>query len=388
MTKKRGQGEGSIYKRKNGTWVAQLRFQGKRLYKYGNTRAEVRDWLQETLNQVQMGLMVVAAKITVHSFLTEWLVGHKNALRPHTFHSYNQISNDYIFPVLGRIKLRELRPDQIQSFYNSLVHDGKSQRTILSVHAVLHKGLNQALKLGLIGRNPAHAVTRPRVKKKEMKTFTVSQSVQFLNSTWTSRYDALYFMAVMTGLREGELLGLKWSDLNWTTNQLQIQRQVQRLPGGGLVFTEPKTDAGKRTVGLSPMTILKLKGHYLIQTYEKLFVGKNWQEHDLIFPTRIGTPSDPSNLYRNYKTILQGTGLPDIRFHDLRHTAATLMLGQKTHPKVVQERFGHSDISVTLNTYSHVLPGIQDEAANEMDKIFSTNNTAFGVSPALPDLSK
>jgi integrase len=184
-----------------------------------------------------------------------------------------------------------------------------------------------------------------------------------------TRYEALYLLAVTTGLREGELLGLKWSDLDWITRNLSIQRQLQRLSGQGMVFSEPKSASGRRVIALGSATIEKLREHYKHQQLERLAAGERWIENDLIFPTIIGTPNEGSNLIRSFKSLLRASNLPIIRFHDLRHTAATLMLQQGIHPKVVQERLGHSQISLTLDTYSHVLPNMQEEAAEKIDEL-------------------
>ena len=372
MAKKRGHGEGSMYKRKDGFWVAALMLQGHRLVKYFKTQREARDWLQETRVQVQNGLTLAAAQITVASFLRKWLTNYQDSIRPKTYQQYRQIINQYLVPGIGTVKLKDLRPDQIQTFYTQQSREGKSLRTILLIHSVLHRSLNQALRWGLVGRNPAQAVNRPRLRKKEMHTLDENQVRILLETARGSRWEMLFWMAVTTGLREGELLGLKWSDLDWVTRRLSVQRQLQRLKDRGLVFSSPKSQAGERAVLLSMDTIKRLRGHHVVQYYEKLFAENRWQENDLIFPSTVGTPLDPRNLIRNFKAILRQAELPDIRFHDLRHTAATLMLQQGIHPKVVQERLGHADIALTLNTYSHVLPDIQEEAVQKMDRVLAS----------------
>jgi integrase len=367
MSKIRGHGEGSIYKRKDGLWVAQIYAQGTKLYRYARTQREARDWLQETRNQMQSGLNLSSAHITLNQFLQQWLESHKASIRPNTVQQYSYIVNHHLLPGIGRIRLKDLRPDHIQALYNSSLRDGKSQRTVQMMHAVLNHALNQALKWGLIGRNPAQGTSRPKFRRKEMKTLNGSQVQDLLQAVRGSRFEALYLLAVSTGMREGELLGLKWGDIDWETRRLKVQRQLQRLKESGLVFSEPKSRAGIRSVVLSRIVVSRLRSHRVIQAYERLFAGNRWKENDLIFPTTIGTAWEPRNLYRHFKTVLAQAGLPDIRFHDLRHTAATLMLQQGTHPKVVQERLGHADISLTLNTYSHVLPDIQEEAAEKFD---------------------
>lgn len=205
-----------------------------------------------------------------------------------------------------------------------------------------------------------------------MKTLTEAQAKAFLKATWGSRFETLYWLALTTGLREGELLGLKWNDLDWTNRRLRIQRQLQRINGRGLIFSEPKSEAGKRSILLSSTIMHKLRGQRVIQSYEKLFAGDRWHDHDPIFPSTIGTPLDHIVFYRDFKGLLRSAELPNIRFHDIRHTAATLMLQQGIHPKVVQERLGHLDIALTLNTYSHVLPDIQKDAVEKMDHFLAS----------------
>jgi integrase len=369
MTKKRGQNEGTIYKRKDGTWSAQVSIQGRRLTKYTKTHTEARTWLRTTLTQVDNGITFLGAQMELGKYLEQWLVTVKTSVRPKTYDQYRQISTGHIIPILGRIKLKDLRPDQIQSLYNNKLKSGTSNRTVRMIHAVIHRALNQALQMGVITRNPSDAVIRPKLVKKEMKTLTDTQVQTLLLGVRGTRFEALYLLAVTTGLREGELLGLKWSDLDWITRHLSIQRQLQRLHDLGLVFSEPKSASGRRVIVLGTATVEKLREHYQRQQWERLAAGERWVENDLIFPTTIGTPSDWRSLVRSFKKLLQTSSLPNIRFHDLRHTAATLMLQQGIHPKVVQERLGHSQISLTLDTYSHVLPNMQEEAAEKIDEL-------------------
>jgi integrase len=369
MATKRGQNEGTIYKRKDGTWAAQVSIQDRRLTKYTKTQSEARTWLKATLNQVDNGITFLGAQMELGKYLEQWLVTLKTSVRPKTYEQYRQIVTGFIIPILGRIKLKDVRPDHIQSLYNNKLKSGTSNRTVRMIHSVLHVSLAQALKMGLIGRNPADAVTRPKLIKKEMKTLTDTQVQTLLLAVRGTRYEALYLLAVTTGIRQGELLGLRWADLDWVTRHLSVQRQLQRLSGQGMVFSEPKSASGRRVIALGSATIEKLREHYKHQLLERLAAGERWIENDLIFPTIIGTPSEGSNLIRNFKSLLRACNLPNIRFHDLRHTAATLMLQQGIHPKVVQERLGHSQISMTLDTYSHVLPNMQEEAAQKIDEL-------------------
>ncbi len=369
MARKRGQNEGSIYQRKDGLWTVSVSIQSKRISKYFKTQAECREWLKKTLNQVQNGLTLEGAKTTLEEFLNQWLISYRSSVHPNTIVQYEGIIRLHLIPVLGRIKLKDLRTDQIQALINAETKKGTSPRMVRYIHSVLRRALNIAIRWGMIGRNPAPGVTLPKLKRKEMNTLNDSQVRVFLSAAKDLRYEALFWMAVSTGLREGELFGLRWSDLDWEKKHLRVQRQLQWIQGKGMVFTEPKTASGKRMIVLSTGMIAKLREHLNYQQMERVSAGNRWQENDLLFPSTLGTPMDPSNMYKDFKDTLRKAGLPDIRFHDLRHTAATLMLQQGTHPKIVQERLGHSDISLTLNTYSHVLPSMQEEAAEKMDEI-------------------
>ena len=303
--------------------------------------------------------------------MNEWLITIKSTIRPKTHEQYTQIVQQHILPYLGEIKLKDLRPDNIQSLYNKKLKDGASERTVILIHSVLHRSLNLAVKWELLGRNPADAVTRPRIRRREMKTLDDTQVRSLIMVSKGTKYETLFWLAVNTGLREGELIGLKWSDLDWKTQKLQIQRQVQRTKDQGLMFCEPKSASGRRVVFLGKTTIEMLRKHFELQQIERQFAGAKWKENDLVFPTSVGTPMEPSNLLKHFKDYLKLANLPDIRFHDLRHTAASLMLLKGIHPKVVQERLGHSDIGITLNLYSHVLPGMQEDASEKLDELMS-----------------
>jgi integrase len=379
MGKRRGNNEGSMYQRPNGRWCAQISIAGKRLTKYAATQRECREWLKETLTQVDDGLTMAGARVTLSTYFTRWLETASLSLRPNTAGQYAHITRKYILPTLGQIKLKDLRPDHIQQLHTDLLAAGTGVRTVQLVHAVLHRALGQALKLRLLQRNPTDAVDKPKAKHAEMKTLNLEQARTLLAAAQGERLEVLYYLAIHTGLRQGELLGLRWSDLDWQTGALQVQRQLQRVAGAGRSFVEPKTAAGRRQVILGPAAVAKVREHRKRQAEGRLFVGGRWQEQGLIFTTMIGTPLEPQALDRGFKKLLTKAGLPDMRFHDLRHTAATLMLQQGVHPKVVQERLGHSKISMTLDTYSHVLPGMQQDAAERLDAALSEHRSSIAA---------
>jgi len=221
-----------------------------------------------------------------------------------------------------------------------------------------------------------------------MQTLDDYQVRQLIQAAEGSGIQTLLWIAVTTGLRKGELLGLKWSDLDWQTGRLQIQRQVQRRKGEGLVFCEPKSASGRRVIIFGEKSIQRLHDYKEEQYGERFRAGDRWEENDLIFPSPKGTPLDQSKVNKIYRECLKKASLPNIRFHDLRHTAATLMLQQGIHPKVVQERLGHSDISLTLNTYSHVLPSMQDEAAEKMDDLLTLTDVSEELKKVKKDEEK
>jgi integrase len=327
------------------------------------------DWRLEMVNQVRKGIFFEGSQVALSEYLDHWLKGRQSNIRTTTYINYRQTIINHINPFLGKIKLIDLRPEMIEVLYHNQQGLGIGNRTIQNIHAVLRCALNKAVKEELIYRNPCIMVDRPKVKKKEMKVLDEYQVRQLFIAARGTRLEVLVQIAVTTGLREGEILGLKWSDIDWQNKRLHIQRQVQRIPQEGLIFSEPKSAAGRRMITLGANIIEVLKIHANKQHFYRKLAGANWKEMDLIFPSSEGTPIDPRNLIRLYKKLLVEANLPDIRFHDLRHTSASLMLKQGVSAKVVQERLGHSDITLTLNTYSHLLPGIQEEAAEKMDEI-------------------
>jgi integrase len=375
MMGKRAAGEGSVYKRGK-RWVGQVGSGKNRETKYFDTQREANEWRHKKVEQRRQGLNIQGSKVPLSKFLDDWLIVARTSVRPNTGDQYTQIVHQHINPTLGEILLRDLKPHYVQSLYKKKLADGISPRTTRIIHSVLHRALNHALKLELVVRNVSDAATLPKVPRKEMKTLDDYQVRQLLQVSKGTRMRVLFRIAVTTGLRQGEILGLKWSDLDWQTGRLQIQRQVQRRKGKGLVFCEPKSASGRRAIVLGKETIVILREHKEKQFKERIMAGDKWQENDLIFPTPIGTPQDCANVLKAFKSCLREAGLPDLRFHDLRHTAATLMFQQGINPKVVQERLGHSDISLTLNTYSHVLPSMQEEVAEKMDELFTLTDVS------------
>ena len=370
MKNKRGQNQGSVYQRgSDKRWVGQITIQKKHYIKYFHSKSEAEAWLNQALLLVGQGLPLAGARVTLAVYFTSWLESISPSLRPKTHMQYEHLVIKHIMPYLGHLSLQELKADKLLDFYQVKRQAGWGQRTLKLINGILHHSLEDAFTHGLIFRNPVKEVPKFRQPYHEQKVLCLDQVREFLQVCRGTRWEAIFCLAITSGMRAGELLGLRWTDINWERGQLQIQRQVQRIPRQGLIFSEPKTASSRRCISLGKEMLDGLRVHAEAQEQEKCLVGVRWQENNLVFPSGVGTPMDPHRLLNVFKRFLEQAGLPDCRLHDLRHTAATLMLGWGIHPKVVQERLGHSRISHTLGTYAHVLPTIQGEAAEMMDEL-------------------
>jgi integrase len=370
---KRGQNEGSIFKRKDGRWVAILNIgyrdgARRRKHFYGNTRRDVQERLTAALRAQQQGLPVAPERQTLGDFLRHWLdhVVRPN-LRPKTHHSYAAEVRLHIGPQLGHIQLAKLRPQHIQAFLNEKREAGLSARTVQYHHAILRRALGQAEKWDLVPRNVAALVTPPTIRRREIEPLQPDEALTLLDAVRDDRLEAVYSVALAVGLRQGEILGLRWRDVDLENGKLEIRTSLLWLDGA-CQLSEPKTDRSRRSIALPEVATMALHGHRARQLEDKLIAGTRWREHDLVFATTLGTPMHPRNLVRHYHRALAKAGLPRKRFHDLRHTCASLLLAQGVQPRVVMEILGHSQIALTMDTYSHVIPSLKRDAANSMDK--------------------
>jgi integrase len=267
--------------------------------------------------------------------------------------------------------LRDLKLSRIERSYSDLVGSGVGKRTIQLIHAVLHVALEKAIRYGYIAHNPAHGAALPRRIQPEMKVLDADQATRFLVAAHDSSYEMLYYLAVHTGMRQGELFGLTWEDLDQNRGELSVQREVKRVSGGGWVFAETETKRGRRKIKLGSGILKRLESHRTAQQLQKAVAGSQWDENDLIFPSAVGTPCNQSNLRKDFLQILDRARLPHIRFHDLRHTAASLMLNNGVPPIVVANILGRSKPSTTLDIYGHLYQEIQGDAARIMDDLVS-----------------
>jgi integrase len=388
---KRGNGEGSIYFRtSDDKWVGSITLENrKRRVFYGKTRKEVQEKLKVVLREQQQGTLVTAPRQTLAQFLTEWLENsQKQSVRPRTYERYEELVRLHIVPALGRYELQKLSAQHLQAFYAQKSEEGLSATTINHFHNVLHKALDTAVKWNLVARNVCDLVSPPRRKRFEVHPLTLEQVHKLLSVVEGHEMEALFKLALATGLRRGELMGLKWQDIDFDAGVLQVRRILSRvptkMPGKGYVEAEPKTQKSRRSVVIAPFALEALQQHRERQREAKLQVGTAWQEHDYVFCTSIGTHLNPTrDMLDQLKALLKKAGLPDIRFHDLRHSAATLLLSVGVHPKEVQEILGHSQISITMDVYSHVLPGMQQDAMSRLNDAIKEGmrSRAGGESP-------
>lgn len=371
MSKKRGNGEGSITKRNDGRWMARYTVQTakgpKRKHIYGRTRQEVAEKLSKAVSDRVGGLVFDGDHETLEAYLRRWIDEVlRGTVKQSTLENYTYIARLHIIPELGRVRLRALKSRDVRRHYREKLDVGLSPRTVQIIHTVLRKALQQAVRDDVLPRNVCDAVTAPRQTKKEMQPLTPEQAKRLLENVREDRLRALYVLAITAGLREGELLVLRWEDVDLERELLQVRRQLTRTRDG-LSFTAPKRGKA-RVVRLTDMAIAALKAHRATQNEERARAGSLWEETSLVFTSTIGTPVDVGNLtYLSFRPLLKRTNLPRIRFHDLRHTCATLLLSKGTHPKIVQEMLEHANISMTMDTYSHVLPDMQEKAVSAMD---------------------
>ncbi len=369
---KRGNGEGSVYRTKNGLWRGSYwvtTAKGpKRRYVSGKTRQECSQKLTKAMADRDGGLIFDAGALTVGDYLERWLKDVEETVRRSTFEGYRYAIRPHIKPALGRIKLKDITPAHLRSFYRDRLDSGLSPATVHKQHVVLHKALKAAVADGLIPRNAAAGLKLPRITREEIDPLTEDQARLLLETVSGNRLEALYVLALHTGMRQGELLALKWDDVDLERGVLRVRRTLTHADKA-FVLGEPKTKNSRRTIRLTSAAVDALRAHLSRQLQEIEEMSSLYQPGGLIFATETGTVINPSNLRnRSFKPLLGCAGLPPIRFHDLRHTCATLLLGRDVNAKVVSEMLGHSSISITLDIYSHLLPDMQEKAAKALEE--------------------
>jgi integrase len=371
---RRGHGEGSIYLRKDGRWAASISLGGrKRKTLYGKTRKEVQEQLKAALHEQQQGKLVTGPRQNVKQFLVYWLEDvQRPSVRLRTYQRYEMQLRRHILPAIGNMQLSKLTPQHMQAFYAQLLQHGLAPQTVRLVHAMLHKAFDYAVSVGLLARNVCDIVSLPRVEKYEARSLTLEQVQQLLSAAKGHRVEALWILVLVTGMRRGEMLGLKWSDINLSTGVVSVQRSLVDVKGG-IIESRPKSSKGYRSILLPAFAIEALRVHKERQIALRESATQ-WHDGDYVFCTSHGTPFAAANLRTMFKALLQRAGLPDIRFHDLCHSVATLLLSIGTHPKVVQELLGHGQISMTMDTYSHVMPTLQRDTMARLDDLLGNRD--------------
>jgi integrase len=351
--------------------------EGKRRQKWHTVRGSKKDAQRELarlLHEINTGAYVEPSRMTVSDFLDRWLDDYARAsVSAKTFERYEEIVRLHLKPALGHHPLAKLQPLHIARYYTEALASGRidgsgglSARSVLHHHRVLRAALHQGVKWLLLPRNPADAVDPPRPQHREMRALDETATAKLLRAAAHSRLSLPVLLAVTTGLRRGEILALRWQDVDFQNGTFAVRQSLEQTRGG-LSFKQPKTVKGRRVVALPSLTLDALKQHKVKQATTKLALGATYEDNDLVCAREDGTPWPPDAFSTAFVGLVRRAGIPAIRFHDLRHTHATQLLRQGVHPKVVSERLGHSTVGITLDVYSHVLPGMQAEAATRTD---------------------
>jgi integrase len=376
MPRKRGNGEGSIYPVKDksgrvvgyrGSYWVHTADGPKRRYLSGKERKDVADKLAKGLAGRVDGLLFDAGDLTVDQYLKRWLSDSvRGSVRRSTYESYRRQVERYVVPTIGSIKLTKLTHMHVQGLYRQMQDRGLSARTVQYTHAVLHRALKQAVRWSMVPRNVCEAVDVPQVRREEIRPLNAEQARRLLQTACGERLEAFYVVAVHMGMRPGELLGLRWQDVTLSDagGTLQLNRA---LSDGEL--TTPKTKGSRRRIRLSAGSAKVLRTHRKRQLEEKMKKAGLWRDHGLVFPSTVGTPLSHRNVVRSFKALLKRAGLPSsVRLYDLRHTCATLLLSRNVHPKYVQELLGHASIALTLDTYSHIIEGMDGGTTDAIEE--------------------
>lgn len=345
---------------------------------FHGTRTEAQKRLRQLLTELDKGIYTKPGKTTVADYLNTWLHDYcKPSLSPLTLQLYSYICRVHLIPTIGKLILTELKPQHLQNLYSEKLSSGLSARTVQLFHVAIHKALKNAVRINLLSRNVADAVEKPKIQRPEMHPMTENDLSRFLNAAKRGNYHSLFYTYLFTGMRRSELLAVRWCDVDLFGMQISVSRTMQYLKRvkDHITFKEPKSKNSRRLIALSPSNVFILEEHRKAQ--EKMRESLQLPpitENDLVFSHWDGSPLLPDSITHAWVKLVRKCDLNGIRLHDARHTHATIMLKQGVHPKIVQERLGHSTISTTLDTYSHVAPGLQQAAAMAFDDILKKDS--------------
>ncbi len=395
MAKKRGQNEGSLFEEAPGKWRASISLgfkKGKRIRKTftAPTRAEVREKFTKALRSHHQGYNVAPEKRTLGQWLHEWLeLLVKPSVRPKTYTFYECATRNWITPHLGQVSIRSLTPTKIQEFLNDRLASDLAPRTVRHIHRTLTTALGVAEGFGYIPRNVSRLVESVHVPKPAIRFLTIQQARLFLAEATQHRLSALFAIMLALGLRLGEALGLRSEDVDLDAARVTVRYALQRVKVDGEknrkpTLVEPKSESSRRTIKLPAITIQALRRHFWLQEQEREFAGLQWKGNpwNLIFTSSIGTPLNERNVLRTFQAILKRAGLPKMRIHDLRHSAAAILMASGLNARAIAELLGHSSVSFTLQVYGHLMEEAKQETADLMDAALNPVATSVATSDA------
>jgi integrase len=370
---RRSQGEGSVFRRKDGKWRGAIDLgwiDGKRVrpWVYGATEREVLAKLAGLREAERRGQKLAAERYTFGRWLDEWLVAkQRQGTRATTLRGYEWLIRQHIRPALGHIRLNKLTPTDVRYLVEQKTESGLSAQSVRLMHALIRNSLADAEREDLVHRNVAKLVRPPSARREEVRVLTVEDARRLVDVIQGDRFEALWVCALILGLRKGELLGLRWSDVDFGNSTLTVRQALQRV-SGSLVLVEPKTALSRRTVPVPSPALAALQTHLTRQNADRLAAGAAWQDSGLVFTTHLGGPLEPRNVNRAWYAVRSRADLPQLRLHDLRHACASFLLAAGAAPRTVMKTLGHSQIGLTMNTYTHVLPEIEREAIDATAK--------------------
>src|SRR5260221_9373422 len=372
---KRSNREGSApVQLKDGRWQARMTVEGKRKAFYGSTREEAHDKLIAAQADLRRGLPIVAEKLTVGKYLQGWLEASKLTSRRYsTWKRKDELIRLHVIPTLGKVALAKLTPQQVQRLYAKLKEGSLSLSTVHRVHNTLHMAIKQAVREGAVVRNVTELLDGPSDEYRALVVLHDAQIRVFIEAAMGDKWEALWLLGITTGMRAGEMLALTWHSLDLDHSSLAVVASMRPNEAGQWVPVPPQTASGKRTIVLRPEVCESLRRHRARQLEVRLGAGAAWAEQDLVFPNGLGRAMDEIGLYRRqFKPLLKRAGLPSIRLHDLRHSAATWLISQGMAIKAVSEMLGHADVGTTLRWYGHVSPTMQAQIVAVWDQLFAT----------------
>jgi len=377
--KRRGHNEGSVYYDKDKErWVAAVSIApGRRKKFYFEKKQDAIRKKNEALRDLEQGTLATGTQRKLGAYLEDWLENvHKSKLRIGSYVTYKK-NVGYLVDGLGDVWLQKLTPEQVQDFLQKKLNGGLSSKTVHEIHGVLRVALKNAVRWGIVSRNVCDMVDPPTIVSREAVPLSVEQARLLVKHVRGHRLEGVLAMAIVTGMRRGEILALHWSDVDFERHRLLVLHSVDYIAGYGYVVGKPKTGAGKRWISFPAFLFEMLKQHQ-VQQLELRNTAKKWEDHDLVFPNLSGGYLHPNHMGETFRELLKNAGLPDIHFHDLRHSAATILLCMGVNIKVIQELLGHTDISITLGVYGHLLPSMQQSVVETWDGVFEVEDEGDG----------